>query len=162
VAERHYWDTSVWIDLLNEQGGLAGPASTLWGAVQRGALEVAFSAITIAETLVKPAGKNPLRPWADPHHTDPIFETEGLLLVQVDRVIGERTRSLRRAHALKTPDAIHLACAIEHNADMFVTGNSDDFGKLPQQYRKDGKPLVIGSPSDALLGPLFKPATGGP
>jgi len=126
---------------------------TLFGAVQRGVLEVLFSPVTIAEVLIKPEGDAP-RPWPDPHEADAIFDTEGLILVQVDRTIGERTRSLRRRYKLKTPDAIHLACALEHDVAMLVTADGDLLG-LPPQYCKNGTPLIIATPEQALGGPLF-------
>lgn len=133
---------------------------TLWGAVERGALEVLFSAVTLAEVLIKPEDDNPPRPWPDPHESDQIFDSEGLTLVQVDRVIGERSRNIRRRFNLGTADAIHLACSIEHNVDALVTRDAGDLLKLPQQRRKDGQPLAILSPADSLGGPLFRTGAG--
>ena len=126
---------------------------TLFGAVQRGVLEVLFSPVSIAEVLIKPDGDAP-RPWPDPHDADAIFDTPGLIIVQVDRIIGERTRGIRRRHKLKTPDAIHLACALEHDVTMLVTTDGSLLG-LPRQACKNGTPLVIATPQQALGGPLF-------
>jgi predicted nucleic acid-binding protein len=36
-----------------------------------------------------------------------------------------RATELRAAHGLKTPDAIHLATAIEERADLFLTGDAN-------------------------------------
>lgn len=130
---------------------------TLWGAVERAALEVLFSAVTLAEVLIKPEGPNPPRPWPDPHELDSIFESDGLFLVQVDRPIGEWARTIRRTTKIKTPDAIHLACALKHNVDHLVTRDSSDLLKLPPQYREDGSRLSIVTPQQALGGPLFTP-----
>lgn len=150
MSERHYWDTCAWIDLLGEAKlPTAGPMRTLWGQLERGHLEVMFSAITLTECLFRAEGQK--RPFADPHPADDLFVASGVILVQVDRVIGERSRTLRRLHNLEAPDAIHLACAIEHNADHFVT---DDKMKVPTLYRKDGRPLTVSTPRDVLLGPL--------
>jgi predicted nucleic acid-binding protein len=154
LSERHYWDTCIWLDLTQEPEAPAGPVRTLWNAVQQGSIELLFSAITLAEVLVRQ--ENTPRPWDDPHDADALFDAEGLFLVQVDRIIGERARSLRRKHTLKTPDAIHLACGIEYDVDFLITRDGNDLLKLPQQYRKDGKPLAIVTPAEALGGPLFK------
>jgi predicted nucleic acid-binding protein len=153
VIERHYWDTTSWLQLHQEHDGPGGPMRTLFGAVQRGVLEVLFSPVTIAEVLIKPDGDVP-RPWPDPHEADTVFDTEGLVLVQVDRVIGERTRSLRRRFKLKTPDAIHLACALQHDVAMLVTTDGA-FKDLPTQYCKNGLALTVATPEEALGGPLF-------
>lgn len=154
MTERHYWDTCTWLDLLHEPGPPApmGPMRTMWGAVERGALEVLFSPITLTECLFHSAGDR--RPYTDPHPSDALFDATGVVLVQVDRVIGERSRTLRRQHNLKAPDAIHLACALEHNVDHFVTRDRD--ASLPTLFRKDGKPLTISTPAEALGGPLFR------
>jgi predicted nucleic acid-binding protein len=151
LSERHYWDTCAWFDLLEEPPPPAttGPMRTMWGMVERGGLEVLFSPITLTECLFRADGQG--RPYADPHASDELFNAGGMVLVQVDRMIGERSRTLRRLHNLKAPDAIHLACAIEHNVDHFVTR---DKLKLPTLYRKDGRPLTISTPSEVLMGPL--------
>jgi predicted nucleic acid-binding protein len=126
---------------------------TLFGAVERGVLEVLFSPITIAEVLHKPEG-DAARPWPDPHEADAIFDTENLILVQVDRAIGEMARRLRRHHNLKTPDAVHLACALEHNVSTLVTTDGSLLN-LPPQYCKDGSLLTVARPEQTLGGPLF-------
>jgi len=154
LTERHYWDTCTWLDLVHEPPPPApiGPMRMIWGAVERGALEVLFSPITLTECLFRNAGDK--RPFTDPHPLDAIFDASGVVLVQVDRVIGERSRQLRRQYNLLAPDAIHLACALEHNVDQFVTRDKD--AKLPTLYRKDGQPLTISTPSETLGGPLFR------
>lgn len=154
MTERHYWDTTSWLQLHQEHAGPAGAMRTLFGAVERGVLEVLFSPVTIAEVLVKPEGDAP-RPWMDPLEADAIFETDGLILVQVDRIIGERARSLRRRFPLKTPDAIHLACALEYDVSTLVTTDGDLLG-LPLQFCKSGSALTIANPEQTLGGPLFQ------
>lgn len=155
LSERHYWDTCAWLDMLHEPPPPApiGPMRTMWGAVERGGLEVLFSPITLTECLFHAPG-NP-RPFLDPHPADVLFDAAGVMLVQVDRVIGERSRTLRRQHNLSAPDSIHLACAIENNADLFITRDGGVLTKLPTLFRKDGRPLAISTPAAALGGPLF-------
>jgi predicted nucleic acid-binding protein len=36
----------------------------------------------------------------------------------------ERATDLRASYGFKTPDALHLASAIEEKADVFITGDS--------------------------------------
>jgi PIN domain nuclease of toxin-antitoxin system len=127
---------------------------TLWQTVQQGGVELLFSAVTLAEVLIKPAdGSAP--PWPDPNPFDEVFENDRLTLLQVDRLIGERARSLRRMHRIKTPDALHLACALEHNVDQMITRDGWLLTKSGFFARKDGRPLMILTPDDALGGPLW-------
>lgn len=129
-----------------------GPMRTMWGVVERGGLEVLFSPITLTECLFQRPGQ--ARPFDEPHPFDDVFYASGVLLVQVDRIIGEQSRALRRQYKLKAPDALHLACALEHNADHFVTRDKD--ASVPTLFRKDGKPLTVSTPAEALGGPLFR------
>lgn len=152
MAERHFWDTCCWIDFVNEDGPKA-PMHTLFTAVTKGSVALVFSPVIMAELLLQEPGAS--RPWLDPHPTDALFETEGLILIQIDRLIGERARSLRRAHKLSTPDALHLACALEHNVDMFITRDDGILLRLPPLLRRDGEELQIVPPASAIGGPLF-------
>ncbi len=156
MTERHYWDTTCWIDLHNEpKVGPVGPMRTLWLAVERGAVELLFSAVTLAEVLIKPEGVDPPKPWPDPNDFDVIFDSEQLIAVQVDRLVGERARSIRRQTGLKTPDAIHLACALEHNVDHLITRDPDILTRHGVFFRRDGKAISVLTPANALGGPLL-------
>lgn len=55
---------------------------------------------------------------------DAIFGAEELILVDVTAAILDRATELRARHGFKTPDAIHLASAIETSAEAFLTGDS--------------------------------------
>lgn len=52
------------------------------------------------------------------------FSASRLLLVEVTPAILERATELRAQHGFRTPDAIHLASALEERADAFLTGDS--------------------------------------
>lgn len=47
--------------------------------------------------------------------------TEGVFVVEVSVPIASRAARLRALHGLRTPDAIHLATALETGASAFVT-----------------------------------------
>lgn len=54
------------------------------------------------------------------------FFTRGSLrVVEMGAAIVERATELRVRYGVKTPDAIHLATAVEGNADAFLTGDRD-------------------------------------
>ena len=59
-----------------------------------------------------------------------IFErTPELTLVSVDTGIGRLAAKLRAVYALRTPGALHLATAMIHGADFFLT-NDHGFRKI--------------------------------
>ena len=45
------------------------------------------------------------------------------MLVDLSSSVVERATDLRARYSLKTPDALHLATAIELHADVFLTGD---------------------------------------
>ncbi len=51
------------------------------------------------------------------------FAGERLELVDVTPDVLERATELRAAYRFKTPDAIHLATALEHGAEAVLTGD---------------------------------------
>ena len=44
-------------------------------------------------------------------------------LVPMNRAVFERAAELRARHRIKTPDALHLAAALEHGCDEFWTND---------------------------------------
>lgn len=155
MPERHYWDTNAWIRYETELGNTPGPMSGFMAAVERGDVQLLFSAITFAEVLFRPARGEP-RPWRDPHPLDDIFDAAGLVLVQIDREVGELARRFRRTYSIKTPDALHLACAAYYNADFLISADSDLL-KIPRDavVRRDDVPLKIRRHNE-LAGGLFE------
>jgi len=46
-------------------------------------------------------------------------------LIEIASSVIERATDLRARYKFKTPDAIHLATAIEDHADRFLTGDKE-------------------------------------
>ena len=55
---------------------------------------------------------------------DAFFGAGRLMLGEVDAAVIERATALRARYGLRTPDAIHLATAIEGRADLALTGDA--------------------------------------
>jgi predicted nucleic acid-binding protein len=51
------------------------------------------------------------------------FSSSRLVLAEIDRLVIERATALRAHQGFKTPDAIHLATAIDEEATVFLTGD---------------------------------------
>ncbi len=55
---------------------------------------------------------------------DRFFGASRIELVEVSAEVIDRATSLRASYGFTTPDAIHLASAIQAKADIFLTGDS--------------------------------------
>ena len=53
------------------------------------------------------------------------FTRQSLTLGEITASVIERATDLRVRHGLKTPDAIHMATAMELQADLVLTGDRD-------------------------------------
>ncbi len=56
---------------------------------------------------------------------DSFFQQRRLVVSEVTPTVIERATQVRARDRFKTPDAIHIATAIEENADVFLTGDAD-------------------------------------
>lgn len=54
---------------------------------------------------------------------DRVFTHSAVTLAEITGAVIERAADLRARHGLKTPDAIHVATAIEWGADLPITGD---------------------------------------
>jgi len=54
---------------------------------------------------------------------DDFFTRKRLLLAEITPEVIEHATALRAKHGFRTPDAIHLATAVEEKADVFLTGD---------------------------------------
>jgi predicted nucleic acid-binding protein len=82
---------------------------------------VVCSAIALSECLTKPLRENDLT-LVDAYNN--LFEnTYGLTVVSVDLEIVRRSAELRAKYGLKTPDALHVATALEAGCQAFLTND---------------------------------------
>lgn len=55
---------------------------------------------------------------------DRFFSADRLVIAEITAEVVASATTLRARYGFKTPDAIHLASAIEASADYFLTGDS--------------------------------------
>ena len=55
---------------------------------------------------------------------DRLFSANRMVIVEITAEVVASATNLRARYGFKTPDAIHLASAIEGKADLFLTGDS--------------------------------------
>lgn len=62
---------------------------------------------------------------------DRFFEAEGVEAVDTDASVWDVATELRARHGLRVPDALHIACAIVHRCDRFLT-NDHRLDRIPE------------------------------
>lgn len=145
-----YWDSCVWIGLINDEADKAPVCRYLIEEAKRGEVEIWTSSLTLAEVFKRKCGASNV---SIASHNDADFEAyiqqDFLVEVMVDHDIGVTARRLLRTHpVLKKPmDAIHLATALFNNVDELHTFDADNLLDLNGKViRSDGNPLVIIKP----------------
>ncbi len=96
-------------------------------AVDRGDIRVVTSTVTLLEVLV-----HPLRHGDENlalQYNDILLSSPHIVTLPVTPVTAQTAAELRASTNLKTPDAIQLATAINHRAEIFVT-NDRDYGNI--------------------------------
>ena len=153
-----YWDSCVWTaQIWNEitplKDGKAENRGMLCRAVvdsaAKGDTEIYTSALSLVEV-----NKHPDRdPRAAADKLKDYFENEYIVLVAMDRRVGEFGRALMRSGlaGLKPADAAHLASAAIANVDEMHTFDTD-------LLKADGK---VKKPDGTVL-KICRPSMGGP
>ena len=122
---RIFWDTNLFIYLLEEEEPHHGQAIGLRKSMLARGDQLVTSTLTLGEVLVKPAE----------------VEDEGLyrkyeeminrvaLVVPFDQREARIYAKLRSDRSIKAPDAIQLSCAAAAGVDLFITNDARLHGK---------------------------------
>jgi predicted nucleic acid-binding protein len=101
----------------NEQFG--EPAGALLAAAEQGRCRLVTSVLSLLEVLVIPKRRG--MEELCQRYRELFGSFPNLEVRPVDAQIAEIAADLRAAHAIRTPDALHLATALQARADAFVT-----------------------------------------
>ena len=135
-----YVDSAPFIYFMEKNPAYEKPLDAFFSLMSRGEVQVITSTLTLAEVLVKPYQHEQ---WALAEQYESIFEgIPELTLVSVDPKIGRLAAKLRAVYALRTPDAIHLATAMIHESDFFLT-NDLGFRKIDSTDKRLPKLVFI-------------------
>ncbi|MGJ7574549.1 type II toxin-antitoxin system VapC family toxin [Variovorax sp. RB2P76] len=160
-----YWDSCVWLRLINDKEEAELCQSTI-DCAKRGEVQIWTSSLTLAEVYkFKCEGPKALAAEQDVLF-EQYIESEWVVEVQVDHAIATLARRLCREHPphKKPNDAIHLASAVLNNLDEFHTFDQDDLLVLAGRVlRQDGMLLSICKPQPPDGGNqlLLAPPLGG-
>ncbi len=114
-------DTVVVIYLLEEHPQYLSYAENLFKNIQNGQIEAVFSAIGLIELLTGVKRRNRYD-LAFSYRT--LLETFPHLSIKgISEQIVEDASELRAKYGMSTPDAIHIATAIDFSADTFITND---------------------------------------
>ena len=150
MAERVYWDSCVWIGLINEEPDKVDSAKWVLERAEAGEIEIWTSVITLAEVYKVRQSGDP-DPEAD-KRLDDFLSQPYIVHVQVDQDIAMEARRLLRAKlpGLKKPyDAVHLASSVWHNIETFHTFDREDLLPLSGCVRcQNGNTITVRKPPD--------------
>jgi predicted nucleic acid-binding protein len=118
-----YLDANIFIYFLEQNSDFFSALEPLFAAIDEGKMKAVTSEMSITEVLVKPIRESNFQLQDE---FEAILQTSGTLIVApVDRAVLVRAAELRAKNAsLKTPDAIHVATALEFGCDAFITNDS--------------------------------------
>jgi predicted nucleic acid-binding protein len=120
-GQRVYLDTNIFIYVLNQTPGLAGPSVALLQACADREILGQTGNLTLAELLVKPLQANDAAAVAV---VKQLLVTDGVIeLLEHDRSCFEEAALLRARHGLKMADALHLATATRAGAACLVSND---------------------------------------
>ena len=117
---RVFWDTNLFIYLLEGSGKEFKLVSDLREAMLSRGDQLLTSTFTLGEVLVKPLEKGDDDLYMK--YFDAI--TRGSTLIDFNLRAAAIYASLRTDRFLRAPDAIQLACAASSEVDLFVTNDS--------------------------------------
>jgi predicted nucleic acid-binding protein len=124
-VSRVFWDTNLFIYLLEGQGSLAKRVTALRQSMLSRGDQLITSALTLGEVLVKPLERGDLE--LARKYEEAILATS--LLIPLDAMAARIYALLRGDRSLRAPDAIQLACAAGARVDLFITNDLRLHGK---------------------------------
>lgn len=114
---RLYLDTAPVIYTVEQVNGFA---ATVDKRLAMPEVVLIASDLTRMECRVKPVREGNVELLKD---FDDFFEGVVAEIAVLSRPIVDRATEIRAQHGFRTPDAIHLAAAIESNCDVFLTND---------------------------------------
>lgn len=126
---RVYVDSQVLIYTLEHHPRYEPLLEPLWRAAVNEGLEVVTSELALLETLIAPLRNGDAALQND--YERALIQTDLSLLPISQPVLREAARLWALIPGLRTPDAIHGATALLHQAALFVT-NDRDFRRIPK------------------------------
>lgn len=120
-VSRIFWDTALFIYMIEEAGSLGEQARELASRMQKRDDSLYASTMTLGEVLTGPA-RSGNQQLAETY--EQLF-AKHLALVPFDQGAARQYAQIRVDKSIDPPDAIQLACAAHAEVDLFVTNDKD-------------------------------------
>lgn len=117
---RIFWDTNIFIYLLEGAGERAQRARSLRLAMRQRGDQLFTSALALGELLVKPMAAGAVAECLFYERTIASAAT----VLGFDHGHARIFADIRRSGVIRGPDAVHLACAAAVGMDLFITGDA--------------------------------------
>lgn len=121
MAKKIGIDTVVLIYLFEEHPHYVKQAEQFLKSVEDGRVEAVFSSIGMIELLTGPKKRKQYELAA--RYRELLSNFPHLTITGINENIVELASDLRARYSISTPDAIHVACAIDFEAYIFVTND---------------------------------------
>ncbi len=144
IERRIYWDSDVFISLLQQEPKRIAVLRQIVDRAERGELRIIASTFTLCE-VAKIQGV-PLEEDQERLILD-FFENDYILIQGVDLAVAKISRQIVREHKIPGRDAIHIASAIQAGAQLMQSYDER------HMLRLDGK---IGDPPLRIEKPRWK------
>ncbi len=132
TAERHYLDSNTIIAIIERPFEFTPAQERYLKAIDAGRILAFSSEIALTECLVKPIRDG------EQNRIETVLKFFGdvrtLPLVPMNRSVFLRAAELRALDYLQLPDAIHVACAVLAQCDVFVS--ADRRIRVPKSTRR--------------------------
>jgi len=118
---RIFWDTNLFIYMLEGTGGQSELAWKLSKRMAERGDELLTSWLTLGEVLVKPLaiGRSDLA-----KKYEEFLDSPGVRVVPFDKEGARHYARIRQDRSIRPPDAIQLACAAAAGTDLFITNDA--------------------------------------
>lgn len=120
-VRRLYIETAPFIYYVEDHQVYGDLMENIFDVVERESIEVSTSVITLAEALTKPLKSGDKK--VEHAYRTLLQQTQQISLATITVSMAERSADLRGRYNLRTPDALHLAAALETRCDSFLTND---------------------------------------
>lgn len=117
---RIFWDTNLFIYLMEGSDELAGRVRALRERMNERGDQLCTSTLTLGEVLVKPLDQN-RSDLADRYEA--ALTSPAVLLIPFDRSCARIYAQLRQGKNIRAPDVVQLSCAASAGCDLFITND---------------------------------------
>ena len=142
MKEHRYWDSSVFVALLNNEQGRAPTVVSILDQAEAGRIQLYTSALTITEVL-KLKGKKPIGQDAQKKIVE-LFQHEYIQVIGVDRWIAFDAQQYVWENNVPPKDSIHVATALKKKLPILETYDNDDL--ISKSGQLGNPPIVIRKP----------------